>query len=203
MKTICRKHNNLERARYRCNQVLEAAAVCFATSGFHGASMAQISRQAGMSAGLIYNYFDSKSSIILAFVERESEHMAGLMRDLQSRDDPLQALLDGIEVQIQNALAPQSWHMPLEVFAEASRNPHIASRLRVHDDVARGHLRDLIKRGRTLRNLPVDDGLLDSRVDTIIAAFQGLSIRVLQRSDMDRQGMTAAFRVALHALLTN
>ena len=42
-----------ERAVLRRNQVLDAAAICFRNHGFHGASMAQISKTAGMSPGHI------------------------------------------------------------------------------------------------------------------------------------------------------
>jgi AcrR family transcriptional regulator len=88
--------------------------------------MAEISKQAGMSAGHIYNYFDSKDAIILAFVEREAEHVAGLLRDLDSRDDPLEAMLEDAPMHVAESLDPQPWHMPLEMYSEASRNPVIA-----------------------------------------------------------------------------
>ena len=42
-----------QRAGKRCEQVLDAAAACFRRRGFHGASMAEISREAGMSVGHI------------------------------------------------------------------------------------------------------------------------------------------------------
>src|SRR5471032_3670979 len=94
MNTIVKRHSDPEKAQNRRKQVLEAAAVCFDRSGFHGASMAEISKQAGMSAGHIYNYFDGKDAIILAFVAREAEYVAGLLRDLATRDDPLEVMLN-------------------------------------------------------------------------------------------------------------
>jgi AcrR family transcriptional regulator len=196
-----KRRTDPERAQNRRNQVLEAAAVCFARSGFHGASMSEISKQAGMSAGHIYNYFDSKDAIILAFVDRESEYVSGLLTDLESRDDPLQAMLDDAASNIDETLDPQPWHVPLEMYAEASRNPVIAAKLRANDDIARGQLRALVKRGREQRKLPVDDALLDGRIDTIISYFQGLPIRALHRSDMNRASLVEAFGVAMKALL--
>ena len=55
--------------------MLDAAAICFRNHGFHGASMAQISKTAGMSPGHIYHYFDNKEAIIAAIVERDMEEM--------------------------------------------------------------------------------------------------------------------------------
>ena len=201
MTTPAKRRTDPERAQNRRNQVLEAAAVCFARSGFHGASMSEISKQAGMSAGHIYNYFDSKDAIIMAIVERESEYVTGLLRDLQTRDDPLQAMIDDARRHIDETLDPQPWHVPLEMYAEASRNPVIAAKLRVHEESSRVQLRALVKGGRERRNLPVDDVMLDGRVDTIIAYFQGLPIRALNRPDMNRDGLVDAFRVAMTALL--
>jgi AcrR family transcriptional regulator len=201
MTTPAKRRTDPERARNRRNQVLEAAAVCFARSGFHGASMSEISKQAGMSAGHIYNYFDSKDAIIMAIVERESEYVTGLLADLQTRDDPLQAMIDDARRHIDESLDPQPWHVPLEMYAEASRNPVIAAKLQVHEESSRSQLRLLVKAGRERRNLPVDDQLLDGRVDTMISYFQGLHIRALNRPDMNRDGLTDAFRVAMTALL--
>lgn len=196
-----KRRTDPERAANRCNQVLEAAAVCFARSGFHGASMSEISKQAGMSAGHIYNYFNGKDAIIMAFVERHSEHVSDMLSNLSSLDDPLQAMLDDAERHVNDALDPQPWHVSLEMYAEASRNPVIAERLRVHEEESRGLLRELVKRGRERRKLAVDDVLLDSRIDTMIAYFQGLTIRALHRSDMNRTGLVEAFQVSMRALL--
>ncbi|USX16137.1 TetR/AcrR family transcriptional regulator [Oxalobacteraceae bacterium OTU3CAMAD1] len=201
MTTPAKRRTDPERAQNRRNQVLEAAAVCFSRSGFHGASMSEISKQAGMSAGHIYNYFDSKDAIIMAIVERESEYVTGLLVDLQMRDDPLQAMIDDARRHIDETLDPQPWHMPLEMYAEASRNPVIADKLRVHEENSRIQLRKLVKEGRERRNLPVDDELIDGRVDTIVSYFQGLPIRALNRPNMNREALAESFRVAMTALL--
>ena len=73
--------------------------------------------------------------------------------------------------------------------------------LQRREEEARGLLRELVKRGREQRNLAVDEVLLDSRIDTMIAYFQGLTIRALHRSDMNRAGLVEAFRVSMRALL--
>lgn len=196
-----KRHHDPAQAQSRYDQVLAAAAICFAKSGFHGASMAQICKQAGMSAGHIYNYFESKDVIILAFVERESQYITSLLHDLRTRDDPLQAMLDDAERRINEALDPHPWHVPFELYAEASRNPAIASRLRAHEEVSRARCREVVKTGRERRQLAVDDLLIDSRIDTIAAYFQGLPLRALHRKDINRAAMAAALRVAMRALL--
>jgi len=190
-----------EKAAGRRTQVLEAAAVCFARSGFHGASMSEISKQAGMSAGHIYNYFDSKDAIIMAFVDREAEHVTELLQDLDARDDPIEALLDEAGNAIDQHLQPQPWHVPLEMYAEASRNPVVAAKLRENSLRSRTAMRQIVRRGRELRKLPVGDVLLNSRVDAMIAFFHGLPVRGMLHDDLDRDGMAEAYRTAMRALL--
>ena len=47
----------------RRNQILDAAARVFADKGYHRATTKRIARQAGVSEGTIYNYFDSKGDL--------------------------------------------------------------------------------------------------------------------------------------------
>ena len=196
-----KRRTDPEKAQHRCNQVLEAAAVCFARSGFHGASMSEISKQAGMSAGHIYNYFDGKDAIIAVFVDREAEYVTDLLRDLASRDDPLQAMLDDAENTVNEKLTPQPWHVPLEMYAEASRNPAVAAKLSANSSRARASLREMVKDGRERRKLPVDDVLLDARIDTMISFFHGLPIRAMLHNDMNRVALADSYRVVMRALM--
>ena len=66
-----------QRAEVRRQQVLDAAAQCFRASGFHGASMAEIARTAGMSPGHIYNLFANKDDIISAIVAAHDKFAFG------------------------------------------------------------------------------------------------------------------------------
>jgi AcrR family transcriptional regulator len=46
-------------------KILEAALELFAQESFHGATVSKLARKAGVSKGLIYNYFDSKEDLLL------------------------------------------------------------------------------------------------------------------------------------------
>ena len=190
-----------ERAQSRRAQVLDAAAVCFARSGFHGASMAEISKQAGMSIGHIYNYFDSKDAIIMAFVAMRMDHVNTQLGLVETQDHPLEYMMQNIADSVALHLDPQFWGMSLEIFAEASRNPTIATALRDADRHARSQLRVQIKRGRAQHGLAIEDDVVDGRTEAMIALFNGLPLRALHHPDLDRAAMAAAFRVALRALL--
>ncbi len=48
--------------------IMQAALELFAKKGFHATSVEEIARRAGVSKGLIYNYFKSKKDILIAIV---------------------------------------------------------------------------------------------------------------------------------------
>ena len=49
--------------RYMSDMIISAAAKLFGTAGYHGASMEQIAREAGISSATIYQYFKNKQDL--------------------------------------------------------------------------------------------------------------------------------------------
>ena len=203
MNQVEKKHPDPERANTRRKQVRDAAESCFSRRGFHGASMAEISKAAGMSAGHIYNYFDSKDAIIAAFVLKNMERVTNLMQDLAQREDPLQAVVDNAGEHVLESLDPKTWVMPLEIFAEASRNPVIAEMLHCADVRSRKLFLSIIRDARIKRGLPADEEMLEGRLNTMIAMYQGLPVRAVHNPDMKVAPLIAGFRIVLTALLLN
>lgn len=54
----------------RKNQILDAAASLFAEKGFHPTTTRDIAKRATISEGTIYNYFPTKTALLLAVFER-------------------------------------------------------------------------------------------------------------------------------------
>lgn len=196
-----KRHIDPERAQIRRQQVLDAAEICFKRSGFHGASMSEISKAAGMSAGHIYNYFDSKDAIIGAFVVQNEERILAIMRDMESQTDPLQAMVDDVERSVREHMEPGRWELPLEIWAEAARNPAIAALVQDADLRSRAQLRTLLKAGRERHSLDASDETLDGRMEALIAMFQGMSVRAVHNPAASHQALVASVRTAMKALL--
>jgi AcrR family transcriptional regulator len=196
-----KKRSDQERVVNRRKQVLDAAECCFSRRGFHGASMSEISKEAGMSAGHIYNYFDSKDDIIAAFVQQNVERVSAKMRGFEQRDDPLQAMFDDIARAVREDLRPGVWKLPLEICAEASRNPAIAELVQAADLQSRTQFAQILRAGRAKRGLTTDEGVLQGRIDVIIAFFQGLHARLVQNPGFDVEATVAGLKLALAPLM--
>ncbi len=60
-------------------QILAGAAAVFASDGYEGASVARIAAEAGVSKGTLYNYFESKSDMFIAWVSDECSRKLGVL----------------------------------------------------------------------------------------------------------------------------
>src|ERR1700691_3314414 len=65
-----RRPEQFEKLREKSREkILSAALELFANKGYDATSIESIAKKAGISKGLIYNYYDSKKSILLAIFE--------------------------------------------------------------------------------------------------------------------------------------
>jgi len=69
-----------KRARTRA-RLIDAAAEAFAELGFHGATLADVGRRAGMTTGAIYGNFKNKEELFLAIFEAPASGVAVQFRD--------------------------------------------------------------------------------------------------------------------------
>jgi AcrR family transcriptional regulator len=127
-------------------QILEAAIICFARSGFHQTSMHDISAEAGISVGLIYRYFANKEAVISAMAERHKNEI----QDLLQRAREAQTLFESLEILFTAHCCENSPKVlsafVVDLYAEASRNPAIADLVRDVLETAMEGVTDLIAR---------------------------------------------------------
>jgi len=72
----------------RREQILGAATRVFAEKGFGRATTREVAREAGVSEGTIYNYFEDKESLLMAIMDglNETERRAKDFREGQAMD---------------------------------------------------------------------------------------------------------------------
>ena len=78
--------------RARREHILEAAELCFARAGFHRTTMQDICKEAAVSPGALYVYFDSKEALIAGICERERAEFAENFASLAEAPDFLGTL---------------------------------------------------------------------------------------------------------------
>ncbi len=61
-------------------KIEDAALHVFTRQGFHGTSVRDIAREAGVSIGNLYNYYETKEEIFKSIIERYETHMEKLRR---------------------------------------------------------------------------------------------------------------------------
>jgi Transcriptional regulator len=190
-----------DRAAQRRNQVLDAAAVCFRNHGFHGASMAQISKTAGMSPGHIYHYFDNKEAIISAIVERDMEDMLEWTEIFYSSDNIFQSMIDGVECGVEANTIRDNAALMLEIMAESARNPQIAATVQQSNLIGRERLCCLLQKEMTQRNA---NSAFDVQVkaELIASMFDGLLIRSIHNPALDKAALTRLMRQVVQFVLT-
>ena len=86
------RHKESERDRVRSGTrslLLESATIEFAREGYVGAKIDRISKEAGFAKGTIYNYFDSKRSLMLAIIDEVARaHLAFIQDHVRQEEDP-------------------------------------------------------------------------------------------------------------------
>ena len=110
----------------RKRQILLASARRFARQGFAETTILDICREAGLSPGAVYTYFDSKEAIIAAMAELGAQQSAARMDAARSGLDPLTRLRMFLS-EFSRPEAAQVNQYDLRIWAEAIGNAGLRS----------------------------------------------------------------------------
>jgi AcrR family transcriptional regulator len=177
------KVSDTHRAERR-QQILDAAAACFARDGFHRTSMQDIVGESGVSAGLLYRYFTGKDDIIAAIVaDWHEQRLAALA------GDPVQAYLTLLR-SVGDPQARERLRIGVQTWAEAVRSPRIRDLVRNGVDEPREAAAEVIS-----RQVPGTDA--DALARILIAIYQGLVLQTVWDDNTDN----AAYVAAVESLL--
>ena len=79
-------------------KIMETALELFAVQGFHSTSMNKIAKEAGVSKGLIYNYYESKDALLFAIVAYALEVGKSIMEPHIEGVEPKESLKNMIRI---------------------------------------------------------------------------------------------------------
>jgi AcrR family transcriptional regulator len=138
----------------RREQIIAAGLACFARSGYHSTTMADVATQAGVSKGTPYLYFGSKETLFLALHgqwdcgvgQRVNAAIAALPDgERQSPRAVLRAVAASVAAHVQ--AESETCRVLMEARALAAHEPAIAVAVRAADDRAHRQLEGLIAAG--------------------------------------------------------
>lgn len=129
----------------RREHILDAAQHCFARGGFHATTIQDICRQALVSLGAIYVYFDSKEALIAGLCERDRAELTQRLEKVASAADFLKALeAIGETYFVGDPVDKQ--RVVVEMGVESTRNPRVAEIFLGTDNFCRDSFRALFQR---------------------------------------------------------
>ncbi|MBE7217758.1 MAG: TetR/AcrR family transcriptional regulator [Caulobacteraceae bacterium] len=161
------------RTKARC--ILDAARKCFAKHGFHGASMARIAEEAGISVGHIYRYFENKEAVVAAIVE---EDLLGAAEQIAGLGCKPEEIAERTLEHIQEKALGGVTALRLEILSEAARNPRIAAIMHDSDARVRELLRDALLPPCAAGARPE---AAEARIELVCALWEGLAMRVFKQ----------------------
>jgi TetR/AcrR family transcriptional regulator, repressor for uid operon len=138
----------------RREQIIAAGLACFARSGYHATTMADVAAQAGVSKGTPYLYFNSKQALFLALHEQwdcgAAQRIDAAIAALPEHDRTSpRAVLGAVAAAIAAHVVAEAeaCRVLLEARALAAHEPVIAAAVRAADDRSHRQLENLIAAG--------------------------------------------------------
>ncbi len=182
-------------------EILQAAARCFARSGFHGASMQDICAEASMSPGNLYRYFRSKEEIIAAICERDRADAAEGFAMVNQAADFWSAFAALARYHFVER-STEDVAICAEVFAESRRNPEIARLNHQFDKDVKQWLGDLLRQATARGDIhPQTD--IDSAASMLMVMADGLFWRRATDPAFDAEAVLPLFLAVTRHMLTS
>ena len=183
----------------RRQQILDAACDCVRQAGFHGASMAEIAKTAGLSVGQIYRYFENKEAIIAAIVAQDLAEMREKFAEMESQPgDLVDAMTAHLPEAVDKCFDGGRAALTLEVLAVAARNPKVAAIVRAADEQERAFARKMLDR---CRRPEWSEAEFQARCEAVGMLFDGMIMRAVNHPDTDREPLARVLGVTMRQLL--
>lgn len=177
----------------RREHILDAAERCFARAGFHRTTMYDICKEANVSSGALYVYFDSKEALIAGISERDRNNFAQRFAALAEAPDVMAALDKLGRYYFEDEPRDRAL-MCIEIGVESTRNAAVGEIFRSVDTFISGNFEALFRRLES-------EGRIAPRVDipTLVKVLMVLGDGMFWRRVVDPRFDA---RAALPAILT-
>ncbi len=111
-------------------EILSVALQLFAKQGYHRTSISEIAQKAGISKGLLYNYFKDKKDLLIQVsvftIEQTAEGIFSVLKNPENQLPPQQLIIKGIDLYFE-MLQQQAhlWKLSMSLALQVSDIPEI------------------------------------------------------------------------------
>lgn len=198
-----RKKSAGERVARQRARILDAAERCFIQHGFHAASMADIAAAAGMSAGLIYRYFDGKNQIVQAIIEQHLEtDGCPSMGNLNTSEDFCARAMEMFERWRRRDDPHMNAALMLELTAEAARDPEILRITRGKDETIMQMMTLAVQRAAAAEGVRLTTAAAQLRSVVLQCLVEGLACRAVRGPDLSVRQLKPLVAKVIAALMS-
>jgi AcrR family transcriptional regulator len=188
----------------KARRIVDAMRDSVATHGISASTFERVSREAGVSRGLLHYYFGTKERLLVEVVRRDAEIRVGRMdeplAEAGSADEILDALVSNLQDMIHDD--PSFFLLLFELFSAGRRNPEIRREVGELFTRTRDHVADLLRAKES-------EGVLKLRFDAnavvgyLYAIADGFALQVLSDPERDHTAVLEAGKAAARHLLTD
>ena len=129
-------------------RIVDAMRSCVAERGIAGATFEHVSREAGVSRGLLHYYFGTKERLLIEVLRRDAETRIAMLDEPLARartvDDVITVLVSGAEDLLRED--PGFYVILFELFTAGRQNPDIQKELAELYQRSRQHVADILRR---------------------------------------------------------
>jgi AcrR family transcriptional regulator len=187
----------------KAQRIVDAMRASVAARGIAGSTFEHVSREAGVSRGLLHYYFGTKERLLVEVVRRDSEiRVARLDEPLASArsvDDVLQVLVSSLQDILDNE--PGYFDLLFELFIAGRRNPEIQREVGELFKRSREHVVEIL-RAKEREGVISPRFDLESVVSYLFSIADGIALQVLSEPEKDFDPVFEAGTAAARFLLS-
>jgi AcrR family transcriptional regulator len=188
----------------KVQRIVDAMRRSVAARGIAGATFEHVSREAGVSRGLLHYYFGTKERLLIEVLRSDAETRIAMLDEplaaARTVEDVIAVLVSGAEDVLQND--PGFYVILFELFTAGRQNPDIQRALADLYHRSRQHVAEVLRRKH-------DEGVVSLRFDAesvvtyMFAAADGGALQRLSDPDRDFSAVVDAGIEVARFLLTS
>jgi TetR/AcrR family transcriptional regulator, repressor for uid operon len=184
----------------RRGEILAAAEACFVAKGFHQTSMQDIARASGLSMGLLYRYFDSKSAIIRAFSALDRDRMIAGIAALKEAPAFVAGLARLLGQELEAMRDPDEFRLTTEVLSESTRDEVLRESFAAKELLLSTALSEAIAQQQSNGRI-ASDLTPDQAANLVLSMVDGLSLRAFIDRRLGKRALETLLLQSLSRLL--